>query len=151
MGSQRGSFSPAFPPLIGAEQFPGFRQAQGFQPSIWPRPAYAWQMPSGMPTPYSQSPWIQAQAGYGATFAGVPERLSSWGAQVMGFGMRPRTDRGQGIRIVGSRSAAIHPDLVHRLAEGRDRASKDSLAGSHEEAAKPAPRGRRPRSETWSG
>jgi len=43
----------------------------------------------------------------------------------MGFGMLPRTDRGQGIRIVGFGSAAIHPDLVNRLAEGCNRASKD--------------------------
>ena len=36
MGAQPGSFSPAFPAPIGAEQFLGIPYAQGFQPSIWP-------------------------------------------------------------------------------------------------------------------
>ena len=62
------------------------------------------------------------------TFPGFPDRaLSSWGAQVMGFGLLPPTHRGQGIRIalVGSGAAATHPDLVNRLADGRDVVGED--------------------------
>jgi hypothetical protein len=36
-----GSFSPLFPAPIGATQFLGIRQAQGYRPSTWPPPAYA--------------------------------------------------------------------------------------------------------------
>ena len=64
------------------------------------------------------------------TFPGFPERpLSSWGAQVMGFGMLPPTHRGQGIRIavIGSGVDAAHPDLVSRLNDGRD------VVGEHKE------------------
>src|SRR5262249_28701091 len=58
MGSQPGSFSPVFPNPIGVEQPLGFPQAHGFQPSIWPQPAFAWQTPYGMPTwAYGQQPW----------------------------------------------------------------------------------------------
>jgi hypothetical protein len=66
VGSQPGSFNPAFPAPIGAEQFLGVPQAQGFQPSIWPQPASAWQMPYGMPAPpFGQLHWAPAQSGYG--------------------------------------------------------------------------------------
>jgi hypothetical protein len=66
MRSQPGSFSPAFPALIGAEQFMGIPQAQAYQPSTWPQPVYASQAPCGMPIPCGQSPWKPAPAGYGA-------------------------------------------------------------------------------------
>jgi hypothetical protein len=57
MGSHQGTFSPAFPHPMGAEQIPGAPQSQAFQPSIWPQPAYAWQAQYGMPTPaYGQQP-----------------------------------------------------------------------------------------------
>jgi subtilisin family serine protease len=57
------------------------------------------------------------------TFPGFPDRpLSSWGSRVMGFDMLPPTHRGQGIRIalIGAGAAATHPDLIDRLAGGRD-------------------------------
>jgi len=62
------------------------------------------------------------------TFPGFPDRpLSSWGAQIMGFGMLPPTHRGQGVRIavIGSGAAATHPDLVNRLTDGRDVVGED--------------------------
>ncbi|MGN6796143.1 MAG: S8 family serine peptidase [Streptosporangiaceae bacterium] len=62
------------------------------------------------------------------TFPGFPDQaLRSWGAEVMGFGMLPPTHRGQGVRIalIGSGAAATHPDLVGRLAHGRDVAGED--------------------------
>ena len=62
------------------------------------------------------------------TFPGFPDRaLSSWGAHVMGFGMLPPTHRGQGVKIalIGSGAAATHPDLVNRLADGRDVVGED--------------------------
>jgi len=62
------------------------------------------------------------------TFAGFPDRpLSSWGAQVMGFGVLPPNYRGQGVRIalIGSGAAATHPDLVNRLSDGRDVVGED--------------------------
>jgi len=62
------------------------------------------------------------------TFPGFPDRpLSSWGAQVMGFGMLPPTHRGQGVKIaiIGSGAAATHPGLAGRLADGRDVVGED--------------------------
>jgi len=62
------------------------------------------------------------------TFPGFPDRpLSSWGSQLMGFGMLPPTHRGQGIKIaiIGSGAAASHPDLANRLADGRDVVGED--------------------------
>jgi subtilisin family serine protease len=62
------------------------------------------------------------------TFPGFPDRaLRSWGAEVMGFGMLPPTHRGQGVKValIGSGAAATHPDLVSRLAHGRDVVRED--------------------------
>jgi subtilisin len=62
------------------------------------------------------------------TFPDFPERaLDSWGARVMGFDRLPPTHRGDGIRIaiVDSGVAAGHPDLTHRIADGRDVVGED--------------------------
>jgi subtilase family protein len=62
------------------------------------------------------------------TFPDFPERaLDSWGARAMGFDRLPPTHRGDGIRIaiVDSGAAAEHPDLVGRIADGRDVVGED--------------------------
>jgi len=62
------------------------------------------------------------------TFPDFPDHaLPSWGAQVMGFNRLPPTHRGSGVRIaiVDSGAAGGHPDLVGRLAEGRDVVGQD--------------------------
>lgn len=94
MGAQPGSFSPPFPAPIGAEQFLGIPYAQGFQPSIWPQPAYAWQTPYGTPTsPYGQLPSAQSppsHSGYmpaglaqpGVTFA-QPQFFAQFIGQIL--------------------------------------------------------------------
>jgi len=62
------------------------------------------------------------------TFPDFPDRaLPSWGAEVMGFNRLPQTHRGAGVRIaiVDSGAAGGHPDLLGRLAEGRDVVGED--------------------------
>lgn len=62
------------------------------------------------------------------TFPDFPEHaLDSWGARVMGFGRLPPTHRGDGIRIaiIDSGVAAEHPDLIGRIADGRDVVGED--------------------------
>jgi len=84
IGSQTGSFSPAFPNPIGAEQSLGFPQAaQGFQPTIWPQPG-AWQTPYYMPTPtYSPQPWASGQGGNNGP---APFGTQQFGTQQFGVG-----------------------------------------------------------------
>jgi len=65
MGYQPGVFGPPFPAPMGAEQFLGFPQAQGYQQSTWPQHAYASQIPYGIPSRHGQSPWNPALTGYG--------------------------------------------------------------------------------------
>jgi hypothetical protein len=58
-GSQQGTFTPGFPPAIGAEQYLGTTQQYGFPAQGWPQPPY------GMQAPYAQSPWGPGQAQFG--------------------------------------------------------------------------------------
>lgn len=62
------------------------------------------------------------------TFPEFPERaLDSWGARAMSFDRLPPTHRGDGVKIavVDSGAAAGHPDLVGRIADGRDVVGED--------------------------
>jgi len=58
-GSQQGTFTPGFPPAIGAEQYLGTSQQYGFPGLGWP------QAPYGMQPPYGQSPWSLGQGQFG--------------------------------------------------------------------------------------
>jgi hypothetical protein len=58
-GPQQGTFTPGFPPAIGAEQYLGTTQQYGFPVQGWP------QVPYGMQPPYGQSPWSPGQGQFG--------------------------------------------------------------------------------------
>jgi hypothetical protein len=57
---QQGTFTPGFPPSIGAEHYLGTAQQYGFPTPGWP------QGPYGMQAPYGQVPWSPAQAQFGS-------------------------------------------------------------------------------------
>jgi hypothetical protein len=81
-GSQAGPFGSAFPNPMGAAPFLGIPQAQGFQQSIWPQPAYAWQTAYGLPMPtYGQQPWTPVQAGHNGS---APFRSAPFGSAPFG-------------------------------------------------------------------
>jgi len=77
---QQGTFTPGFPPAIGAEQYLGTGQQQyGFQTPGWP------QGPYGMQVPYGQLPWSPAQAQFGG------QAQHGFGGQAQhGFGQEPQ-------------------------------------------------------------
>lgn len=105
IGSQQGSFSPAFPNPMGSDQFSGAPQGQAFQPSIWPQPAYAWQAQHGMPTAsYGQQPW-PGQAGNSgpSPFGFAPFAMSQSGTAQPGIGT------GEPQQLVGQIVAQILP------------------------------------------
>jgi hypothetical protein len=58
-GSQQGTFTPGFPPAIGAEQYLGTTQQYGFPAQGWP------QAPYGMQPPYGQPSWSPVQGQFG--------------------------------------------------------------------------------------
>lgn len=102
LSSQPGSFSPAFPVPIGAQQSLDTPKAQGFRPSIWLQPADALQTSDGIPTPHGPSSWIPVHAGFGATFAGLVDLLADGRDAAAEEDKSWREDLGE--RIPGSES-----------------------------------------------
>jgi hypothetical protein len=56
---QQGTYTPGFPPAIGAEQYQGTAQLYGFPTPGWP------QGPYGMQASYGQNPWSPFQGQFG--------------------------------------------------------------------------------------
>jgi hypothetical protein len=83
--SQQGSFSPGFPPPIGAEQYFGTPYPYGFQPYAWPQATYGIQ-PYGPLSPV-QSPYgNQAPTGFQQPSTGqvAPQQVQQLIQQLVG-------------------------------------------------------------------
>jgi hypothetical protein len=87
MPSQPGSFSPGFPPPIGAEQYFGIPYQPSFQPYGGPQATYGMQAPHGQPGSLVQSPYgSQALLGFQQPNAGQvsPQQVQQLIQQLVG-------------------------------------------------------------------